>query len=154
MAARLVGSITHSADYVAAVVCEVGALAGIGIDIEQVIDTPTCTEICGEVVSAKERSRIPYPDCAEALNVLLTLIFSAKESYFKASFPLVERYFDFSSVEFLGIDMTARRITMRCVENLSDQLHVGFTFQVGYAFISNHSVMTMAMVADDSYKHQ
>ena len=147
----LLGSITHSADYAAAIVCQAGELCGIGIDIEYVIDTPTRTDMIGEVVSSAELARLRTSDTAESINTLFTLVFSAKESFFKAVFPQVKHYFDFGAVEFIGIDMPARIITMRCVEHLNARLQPGFAFEAGYIFLAPDRVMTMVALADESH---
>lgn len=78
--AGVVGAITHTGDYCAAAVAPATAYAGLGIDAERHTRTMT----------AGVRDRICTPDeltAASAVPHAEHIIFSTKESYFKAYYP-------------------------------------------------------------------
>ncbi|MGL6523541.1 4'-phosphopantetheinyl transferase superfamily protein, partial [Aeromonas dhakensis] len=54
----------------------------------------------------------------------LTLIFSAKESLFKALYPRVGRYFDFLDARWLA--MTEQTLTLELVDSLTPTLPAGW----------------------------
>ncbi len=88
----LIGSITHTAGYCAAAVAERGSLIAVGLDSETVGDVtrdiwPT---ICG--ASEAEWLRSLPAACQEAA---ITLIFSAKEAFYKCQYPLTHEWLDF-----------------------------------------------------------
>jgi 4'-phosphopantetheinyl transferase EntD len=98
---HMIGSITHTAGLCAAVVAERGHLAAVGLDSEVVGDVPV--EIWSTVCVPEEMAWLAsLPDSARAAGV--TLIFSAKEAFYKCQYPLVREWLDFHDVkvELLG----------------------------------------------------
>jgi 4'-phosphopantetheinyl transferase EntD len=83
-----VGSITHTEGLVAAVVARTTHLGAVGIDAEAATALPTET-----------RPLILLPSEYSADEITETLIFSAKESIYKAVFPLARLWIDFQEVE-------------------------------------------------------
>lgn len=84
------GSLTHCTGYAAAAVCRIGAVASVGIDAEP--DAPLPLGVLAEVASVGEQAALrklpPGPSWDR-------LLFSAKESVYKAWFPLTGRWLDF-----------------------------------------------------------
>ncbi|UIP27367.1 4'-phosphopantetheinyl transferase [Photobacterium sp. TLY01] len=99
----LTGSISHHEQLAACVICpQHHEMAGVGLDIELPVTADTATGMPGVVVNDQELVRL---DINEQNQIeLMTLIFSAKESIFKALYPQVQRYFDFLDVSFVGRD--------------------------------------------------
>ncbi|WP_370973332.1 enterobactin synthase subunit EntD [Enterobacter wuhouensis] len=94
------GSITHSGTRAMAVVTQHPAL--IGIDCETILPENEALEIKDGIIDAQEEavlSRSGYP-----LSLALTLVFSAKESLFKALFPKVKSYMGFDSARITMLD--------------------------------------------------
>jgi 4'-phosphopantetheinyl transferase EntD len=92
----VVGSITHSGAYCAAAVARDEHCSGIGIDIEA-----TCRvgeELAPAVCSRRELAALDKYEPGRRRE-LLTLIFSAKESVFKAIFPRERVFLEFGDVE-------------------------------------------------------
>jgi len=88
----LTGSITHTAGYCAAAVAERSSLLAVGLDSETVGDVtrdlwPT---ICGASEAEWLRS---LPEARQ--DAAATLIFSAKEAFYKCQFPLTHEWLDF-----------------------------------------------------------
>ncbi|WP_336666429.1 enterobactin synthase subunit EntD [Enterobacter mori] len=94
------GSITHSGTEAMAVVAPYPAL--IGIDSEAILAENEAREIKDGIIDAQEErvlSRSCYP-----FALALTLVFSAKESLFKALFPKVKSYMGFDSARITMLD--------------------------------------------------
>ncbi len=95
------GSITHSGTQAMAVVIR-ERQALIGIDCEAILPENEAREIKDGIIDAQEepvlsRSGYPFP-------LALTLVFSAKESLFKALFPRVQAYMGFDSARVTKLD--------------------------------------------------
>ncbi len=99
----LTGSISHHDQLAACVICpRHHEQAGVGLDIELPVNADIVPGMQGMVVNEQELARL---DTDEHNAIwLMTLMFSAKESIFKALYPQVQRYFDFLDVSFLGMD--------------------------------------------------
>ena len=91
----MVGSITHTAGYGAAVVAERRSLAAVGLDSEVVGDVKAelWPRVCVPVESAWIES-LPASEQPAAV----TLIFSAKEAFYKCQFALVRERLNFHDV--------------------------------------------------------
>jgi 4'-phosphopantetheinyl transferase EntD len=96
--AGVVGSMTHTAGYCAAAVADIGKIRSVGIDAEEHAELP------GGVLDA-----VSLPDERAMLARLGTgahwdrLLFSAKESVYKAWFPLTRRWLGFEEA-LISID--------------------------------------------------
>lgn len=89
-----VGSITHTKARAAAVAARHEDYSSIGIDIEIVSRVPWA--IMPKVTVAAERRAF---EVARDPQLLLALIFSAKEAWFKCQFPLTRLYLGFEDAE-------------------------------------------------------
>jgi 4'-phosphopantetheinyl transferase EntD len=87
-----VGSITHTAGLCAAVVAESRTIAAVGIDSEIVghVTPDIWSTICGAGEADWVNSLRPSERAAA-----VTLIFSAKEAFYKCQYPLVAEWLDF-----------------------------------------------------------
>ena len=93
----VVGSITHCAGYRAAAVARVGDVASVGIDAEP--DERLTPEVLELVAEPAERARLRGL-AVEAPGVCWDrLLFSAKESVYKAWFPLARRWLGFADAD-------------------------------------------------------
>jgi enterobactin synthetase component D len=144
----MIGSITHSSHYAAAVACPDQQFAGIGIDIESVPKADGSTLMGGTVVSPRELACLRATQTGLELDCLLTLVFSAKESFFKAAFRHVGRYFDFDAVEVFDISVGAGLIHFRCTETLCPLLPKGQAHSARFDFIDPSTVLTMVALRD------
>lgn len=93
--ASMVGSITHTTGFCAAAVAERLRVLALGLDSEVVGDVNE--EIWPRICLPRERAWIeslPAPERASAV----TLIFSAKEAFYKCQYPLVRQPLSFHDV--------------------------------------------------------
>lgn len=89
----IVGSITHCAGYRAAAVAQASDVVTIGIDAEP--HGPLPAGVAAVVSSATERAWLKeYAECSPEIH-WDRLLFSAKESVYKAWFPLAQRWLGF-----------------------------------------------------------
>lgn len=102
----VVGSMTHCAGFRAAAVASSADLRSIGIDAE--LHMPLPEEIHGIVLLAEEQQLVQDLAASHPGIAWDRLIFSAKESVFKAWFPLTRQWLDFLECR-ISIDIPTQR---------------------------------------------
>jgi 4'-phosphopantetheinyl transferase EntD len=107
----VIGSISHTRGWCAAVVARCGALRGIGLDGERLI-TGERANIFPMIAQPAEWAALgPLASEAE-LQWAGTLLFCAKEAAYKAQYPLTGLMLEFDDVE-IAVDLPARAFTAR-----------------------------------------
>jgi 4'-phosphopantetheinyl transferase EntD len=93
--ALLVGSITHTEGYCAAVVAQAESVSSLGLDAERIdrVRTPLWPRFC----SPLEMQRLSRMEEARRA-CAATLAFTAKEAFFKCQFPLTREWLGFHAV--------------------------------------------------------
>jgi enterobactin synthetase component D len=94
------GSITHSHGWAAAIVSSRNVWRGLGMDMENLLEHDRAQRLAGEILTPDELQRMAAGP-AEQIALLVTLTFSAKESLFKALYPLVQKRFYFEDAQLL-----------------------------------------------------
>ncbi|MFT7261269.1 MAG: enterobactin synthetase component D [Glaciecola sp.] len=102
---KLVGSITHSENIALCIVAEHHKISNLGIDIECHMTEKLAKEIENTVINAVEKQRLASVNLA--FPEALTLVFSAKETIFKALFDDVGEHFSFEAAELLSLDINS-----------------------------------------------
>ncbi|MFT7403819.1 4'-phosphopantetheinyl transferase family protein [Zhongshania sp.] len=126
------GSITHhnSSAYCMMIPSSTGVSAGIspGIDLESYLTASESTSLASGIASSIELELVSahFPKFERGL----TLIFSAKESLFKAFYPAVGRYFDFLDVRVSSISVENRELQLILLCDLSPTCLTGDTITV------------------------
>ncbi|MGL0786178.1 4'-phosphopantetheinyl transferase family protein [Xanthomonas translucens] len=128
------GSISHSGGCAAAVALPASQGRGIGIDLERLL-APTAREaVLGVAIDTTETSLLAAAaDAQWPHDALLTALFSAKESLFKAAFGAVGRYFDFAAARLCAVDLAQQRLRLRLTETLCAQFVEGQRCEIGFA---------------------
>ena len=88
----------------------------MGIDSEVIVDEAGCPAI--EQLCCTEQERVTWVH-ADNRSLAVTLIFSAKEAYYKAIFPIARRYVDFHEVEVTGIDWRRGELSLKPIPERS-----------------------------------
>lgn len=96
--------------------------AGMGLDLEAWLEDEQACNLWPGIVNDEEWARLQLCPLGPALG--LTLVFSAKESLFKALYPRVGRYFDFLDARWLA--MTEQTLTLELKSALTPDLPVGW----------------------------
>lgn len=113
------GSITHSSGHAAAIVGHKAQWRGLGMDLENVLSLERAERLAGEILTAAELQRMAMlPREQHAL--LVTLTFSAKESLFKALYPIVQKRFYFEHAEVLEWSESGQ-LRLRLLTDLSEE---------------------------------
>ncbi|WP_051559829.1 4'-phosphopantetheinyl transferase family protein [Marinobacterium jannaschii] len=129
------GSISHS-DGVA--VAAVLRDAYMGIDLETLVSADTAASVAGMILTPAEQLRYgARPD-----PLILTLIFSLKESFYKAAYPQVGRFFDFTVLSVTAIDPARQQISFRLEQSLSPALQAGLTLRAYWLEMPNTQYLT------------
>ena len=147
------GSITHSGCHAAAAAGPQADLLGIGIDIEHAVSGEASQALGERVVSGRERAGLQDAVRILGIDRLLTLVFSAKESFFKAAFTQVGDYFDFDAVEVTRIDTSRRTIDMRCTRTLCPLLQSGLRCRARFEYLDGGAVLTWILLDGESVWH-
>ncbi|MDQ1195025.1 4'-phosphopantetheinyl transferase superfamily protein [Agrobacterium sp. SORGH_AS 787] len=96
----VIGAISHSQGQAIALVSSSLRFRGVGIDIEKLLTEEEAHDIAPQALTANERYNL-----GNDVDPFMTgLIFSAKESLFKALYPTVKRSFIFEAAELSSFD--------------------------------------------------
>jgi len=120
---RAKGSISHTSDIAVAAVTREPVINGVGIDIEAVVPDAMAEELARLVLTGDEHHLLASTDDSKGL--FFSSIFSIKESFFKAVFPLVQGYFGFDAVEVTMLDPKTQRFQLRVQQDLHPGLVKG-----------------------------
>lgn len=95
---RVIGSITHAAGIACAVVADANNYLAVGIDIEAYVNRENATQLLPQIATVDEFALV-----AEHVGHThaFTLLFSAKEALYKATFPQAQRFIDFHEARCL-----------------------------------------------------
>jgi 4'-phosphopantetheinyl transferase EntD len=139
----IVGSITHCEGYCAAAVARADAVATIGIDAAP--QAPLGEGVLRLI--ARDEERAWMEDQVDA-DLWARLLFSAKESVFKAWFPLTRRWIDFSaaSVRFDPVDRTFRATLITATSSRTSAMS---STNVASGSVSSPSRVTTSSPSDE-----
>jgi len=140
----LVGSISHSHGVACCTIQKDQNVIGIGIDIEREINKDIIQDINKLVVSSEELNS--FNSLSISTEKAFTLAFSAKESFFKAAFPVVNSYFDFDVISVSNIDTKMKTIDLILNKSLCSELKKGRIFRANYFPISEHQIATFIQI--------
>ena len=147
------GSITHC-DNFAAAICVPAAAGTPGLDAERILPVAQATELQSHIARQEELADALWPGLATAETqpahaLRLTLIFSAKEALFKALYPGVLTFFDFSAARLLtvcaGEQPGAGLMRFQLETDLSTYWQQGDCIEVQYCLMPG-LVQTLALV--------
>jgi 4'-phosphopantetheinyl transferase EntD len=139
----VIGSISHNQLLAGAAVAKSTSLIGIGIDLE----------VMGRVKGELARF-IRTPEDLKTHNSyneseLLTIIFSAKESLYKALYPIVKCFFGFEAAAVREVDHLNCTFKIDLLKNLSDSLGPSGRFQFeGHFKIIEKNCLTVLEIID------
>jgi len=135
-----IGSITHAVGIAAAVAMRENAVRGVGIDIEHMVAPGAFDAIVQSVVDAAERKVLAALARQFGEPMALTIAFSAKESFYKATAAEVGRVFEFSALKI--VDSDEATIEAEIAETLVPALPAGMRFRLGYSLLDGSTAIT------------
>ena len=95
----VVGSISHGAGFGFAAVASASCCRGLGVDVERVVSAGQASRLGPRVLTDRELDLRGGENGGLTREEMFTLAFSAKESAYKALFPVHRRVLGFSDVE-------------------------------------------------------
>lgn len=137
------GSISHTETWAIAILAPYNFSIGLGVDIET-FRPEIMREITTAFTTPDERdvlgaSRLPF-------ETALLIVFSAKESLFKALYPLVQQIFGFEVAKLCELDAHNNRFTMELTRQLTPSLRAGYR-TTGHYLIGQDGVTTMVVAS-------
>lgn len=136
------GSISHSAGRAIAVAAASHAYRGVGVDLQDFISPLNASLTQSLILGKAPHHPLPWP-----AHVSLTLVFSAKESAYKALHPLRRVPLDFDDFHVVGLDQDEQRLLLSCATGPAGGGRRQ-VLQVAYRLHADH-VMTLAALAPD-----
>lgn len=131
---EIVGSISHS-QQIALSACGLSTnIAGIGIDIEHLINKAAAKDVFELIAEPNElqiKTMQQWP-----FEERLTLIFSAKESLYKALYPLVGVFFGFDCASLIAVDTSNNHFTLKLLKDIDNRWRKGT--EIDGIYIRNH----------------
>ncbi len=124
----VIGSITHCGDEAACVLASATQLRYLAIDREHWMTPQVCEEVKPSILTADEQLLTASSPLRPAQAT--TLIFSAKESLFKALYPSVRCYFGFECARLVSIEMDKRILLLQLREDFARQYQLPRRHQV------------------------
>ena len=113
-----VGSITHSSELALAVASPKQNILFTGIDCEEIFSPSTAENISSELLSSNELEL--FNSSKLNFSLYCTIVFSAKESLFKALYPYVGKYFDFRVAELIEINPNIGKFKIKINQTLNN----------------------------------
>jgi len=136
----IVGAISHNVDTALCAVHHASGMEGVGIDVETLMPAKRAEDLWSGIISEQEYRWLRQQP--QAFGQLLTLVFSAKESLFKALYPQVRCYFDFLDARFSKLDMQQQTFELELLKTLTPQCHAGRRFH-GHFLLQGDTVTTL-----------
>lgn len=139
-----IGSISHNDNKAVCVVGKQQELRYVGIDIEDYISEKTASEIQSQVHTMAEKALVienGYP-----AEIATPLIFSAKESLFKALYPATKSYFGFDVAKVVYIDAEKNQLHLELLTTFSAKHNLPGSYLCKFELNDDH-ILTLVVVS-------
>ncbi|WP_420475539.1 4'-phosphopantetheinyl transferase family protein [Noviherbaspirillum sp. ST9] len=149
----MIGSITHCDETAIAVAQNEENFCGVGIDLERRAACRNAALDVRHFATDAERGVLAQAGIASEDHAVIA--FSMKESFFKAAYPHVGRYFGFSAVSIVGADRSLRKVSLVVAQDLGVKLKQGLRVAgeyvaLGDAFMSTAVTIPVMALRNDS----
>ena len=129
------GSISHAESLAIACISRIEQYAYIGIDVEKIVNYELYNQLSDYVLSRSEMALISDANNSSP-ETLFTLIFSAKETLFKAISSIIDESFDFHSTKVINFDR--KGIVLALDPKLSKRIKLPPYVNIHYKISENH----------------
>ena len=138
------GSITHSALLAAVVVRATAPGASVGIDAQPLLDRAEASEVAGRCIHPGELA-----DCVRRSGLsdqqVTTLLFSAREAFFKCVDPAAQRQLWHLDVRVSALDLGSGRFELWVLNAPTPGLPAGQSLTGSFSFGSGHAFTAFEM---------
>lgn len=141
----VVGSVSHSVSLAAASVTADAHVFAIGLDIQAPASRSAKISLCNIASIRADLGRISLPLNSEIKPILPELLFSARESFFKAFYPVKKLRIGYEAVELVRLDIETRKISVSLTQDYGAPFEKGTVWDVDFAVLENGSVLTRAI---------
>ena len=138
------GSISHCEGEAIAVALPKTDCAGVDVDVEKIATGDALTALKSMVVNKEELQRLQQYQHVFAEAILLTLVFSAKESFYKAAYPQVQRFFGFEALRFQSLNADKQHVTFTVMKDLRVQFPQGLQIVIDFC-LPEQDIATAAL---------
>jgi enterobactin synthetase component D len=145
--AGVVGSISHTNRYAAALAMPLGKVRGVGLDIEHVLPAREMAFLQSMVVDQREINLLQEAFGLDRLNLALTVVFSAKEAFYKAVFRTVQTVLEFSAARVTFINIEEKRVVLKPSDDIAAKLGGADKIEVFFDFIEQSTTVTTCLYA-------
>lgn len=139
------GSITHNTSTALCMMTCSDKIISLGVDIETILSEDLSDNIAEQVCSVHELQAAFSKGLIKRLAV--TLIFSAKESIFKAFYPKVGEYFEFDKATLLEIDLFRNLMHFELDHQFAQKHNLPFLIEVLFSS-TDTMILTMVLLGD------
>lgn len=140
----IVASISHNNSTALCIAAFDNHYQYLGIDIESKLSLEVVKEIKKNIINSNEEDILQNVKNNLSFTDAFTLVFSAKESLFKAIYPEVNSYFDFSAAELINLCNKTKQFQLVLLQDLSLKLKAGTQFNGKFYFDDNHVITLIA----------
>ena len=137
----MLGSITHNRNLSGAVAQKYGSVRGVGIDLESTGTAEQHDAIASVAINSDELSIVT--SSLFTFGQTMTLFFSAKECFYKATYRDVGHFFGFEAISITRIDAAAGRLSFIVRVHLSDSWPAGATGTIHFIYLDNTDLLTI-----------
>lgn len=141
--ASVLGSITHTNTYALCAIGDSKDFLGIGIDMEEILEINLAKELAEQIHNKQELKLLTINNFPS--NFATTLLFSAKESIFKALYNNVSEYFGFEVARLSNVIPAKRSLTFSLDKKFCDKYKLVSHIDCTYSLFEN-KVLTMCVV--------
>lgn len=136
--AGYLGSISHCENQAICVVAEQKVISYLGTDIEPFLSAETAKQIASQIATDTELALLQQ--YSFSYHIATTLLFSAKESFFKAIYPTVKKYFGFECITCLAVDSRENSLTFATHPEFARQYRLQATYQCQFQLHPQHVI--------------
>ena len=140
--AGFVGSISHTDTIAAAVAGPKNSVRSLGIDIERIIKKPLFQVFNNLVLHPQELDFLMNNSHLLSKELLYTLIFSAKETFYKWAYPLFEIDMNFQDIIIVDVNSIDRYCVFASNNNKLSNAFSTNTIRIPFDYVDEDHVLT------------
>ena len=142
---HIVGSISHTKEYVIALLGLKTDFLSIGCDIETIVPLNRANKLKHKILTETDLKILNQAQSDKSFNEIFSAVFSAKEAIYKCVFPLYKKFFGFHDFHLTNINTEQLTFTTTN-ESVQKYLHQSQII-IHYTNINTHTILTYCVLA-------